>query len=93
MILLLSVDRFLKHQENWGWFQLIESGKDKRVKRYTIQHSDATMNKLWMEHETALQLVYKEFLSIADDMPVLPLDNSDYVGVIDDANLGKDSKH
>jgi len=88
-----SVDRFLKHQENWGWFQLIESGKDKRVKRYTIQHSDATMNKLWMEHETALQLVYKEFLSIADDMPVLPLDNSDYVGVIGDANLGKDSKY
>jgi hypothetical protein len=26
-------------------------------------------------------------------MPVLPLDNSDYVGVIGDANLGKDSKH
>jgi hypothetical protein len=39
------------------------------------------MNKLWMEHETALQLASKEFLSIADDMPVLPLDNSDYIGV------------
>jgi hypothetical protein len=38
-------------------------------------------------------LASKEFLSIADDMPVLPLDNSDYVGVIGDANLGKDSKH